>query len=83
MLKNQTRFKSLDVINGDPRITSAHIEGPLKDEGIWVWLEHGFTADPYGAHDIHEYTVGACLDAIRRIRPCEADCPCQQKGGAK
>jgi hypothetical protein len=70
MAKNQTRYKSLNVINDDPRINQAFDEG---EDGIWVWLETGWTADPRGAHDIHEWKVRDVLRCYRAIVPCDCD----------
>ena len=68
-MKNNTRFKSLNVVNNDPRVSEAFQD----DDGIWIWLHPGFTSDPYGAHDVHEYTVGVALEKYRRIEPCACD----------
>ena len=68
--KNKTRFKSLDIVNNDPRVTEVFDEG---EDGIWLWLNTGWTADPRGAHDIHEWTVRDVLAAYRGVVACECD----------
>lgn len=71
MAKNKTRFKSFDVVNADERVTEVFQD----DDGIWLWLNPGWTADPMGAHDIHEMTVRDVLSAYRGIVPCKcSDC---------
>ena len=70
MAKNKTRFKSLDVVNDDPRVTEVFDEG---EDGIWIWLETGFTSDPRGAHDVHEWTVRDALRCYRKIQVCDCE----------
>ena len=67
--KNKTRFKSLDVVNDDPRVTEVFQDS----DGIWLWLNRGWTADPRDAHDIHEMRVRDVLAAYRGVVPCECD----------
>lgn len=68
--KNKTRFRSLDKFNEDPRVREIFDEG---EDGIWMWVAPGFTADPRDAHDIHEWKVRDILRRARSIVPC--DCP--------
>lgn len=68
-MKNKTRFKSLDVVNDDARVTEVFQDS----DGIWLWLNPGWTADPRGAHDIHENRVSDVLRQYRGIEPCT--CP--------
>ncbi len=68
MAKNKTRYKSLNIVNDDPRVTSLHSE---DEDGLWLYLEPGWTCDPKGAHPGHEYTVTALLRVYRGIRRCE------------
>jgi hypothetical protein len=69
-MENKTRFKTLNIVNGDPRIKEVFDEG---EDGIWMWLNPGFTCDPRGAHDGHEYTVRDLLRAYKGIQPCDCD----------
>lgn len=69
MTKNKTRFKSLDVVNSDPRVSEVFQD----EDGIWLWLNTGWTGDPLSAHDIHEDTVTAILRCYRGIVACECD----------
>jgi hypothetical protein len=68
--KNNTGFKTLDVVNNDPRVKEAFSEG---EDGIWIWLVPGFTADPRGAHDVHEWNVRDAVRAYRCVVPCDCD----------
>lgn len=79
MAKNKTRFKSLDVVNDDPRVQEVFQDS----DGIWLWLvtDSHWTADPRDAHDIHEMTVRDVLARYRGLVPCPADCECRLKGG--
>ncbi len=75
-MKNKTRFKSLNVVNDDPRVTEVFQDS----DGIWLWLNPGFTAEPRGAHDVHEDTVREVLRRYRQIVPCDCDgCACTLK----
>lgn len=65
-MKNKTRFKSFNIVNDDPRVTEVFQD----QDGIWLWLNPGWTADPRGAHDIHEDTVRDVLSKYRDIEPC-------------
>lgn len=69
MAKNKTRFKSLDVVNADSRVREVYQDG----DGIWLDLEYGFTADPLGAHDIHEMRVRDVLSHYKMVEPCACD----------
>jgi hypothetical protein len=70
-MTNRTRFRSLDVVNNDPRVSQV-----FRDEdGFWLWLNPGWTCDPLSAHDGHENTVRDLLRVYRDIQPCAcADC---------
>lgn len=68
--KNQTSWKSLDIIETDPRINQCFSEG---EDGIWLWLNPGWTCEAKGAHDGHEWTVRELLRVYRRIEPCDCD----------
>ncbi len=72
-MKNKTRFKSLNVVNDDPRVTEVFQDS----DGIWLWLNPGFTADPRGAHDVHEDRVRDVLSCYRRVVPCNCE-SCRQ-----
>ena len=71
MLKNQTRFKTLDVVNNDPRVQEVFQDS----DGIWLWLicGSGWTSERYGAHDIHEMTASEVLKRYRALVPCDCD----------
>lgn len=67
--RNRTRYASLNIVNADPRVD--HV---FQDEdGIWLFLNPGWTADPHDAHDIHEDTVRDVLAKYRRLQPCACD----------
>lgn len=68
-MKNKTRFKSLDIVNDDPRVTEVFQD----EDGIWLWLNPGWTADPLSAHDIHENRVKDVLNRYRGIVVCDCD----------
>ncbi len=72
-MRNQTRYRSLDVLNHDPRVSKAFQDG----DGVFIWLVPGFTADVYSAHDIREDTATAALRKYRKIEPCACSrcCP--------
>ncbi len=70
MAKNRTGFKSLNIVNDDPRVDQVFDEG---DDGIWLWLKPGWTCDARGAHDGHEWKVRDLLRVYRQIEACDCD----------
>ncbi len=69
MAKNKTQFKTLDVVNNDPRVAEVF----LDDDGFWLWLNSGWTCDPLDAHDGHEDTATALLRRYKSIQRCACD----------
>jgi hypothetical protein len=69
-MKNETRYKSLNIVNNDPRVDKAFDEG---EDGIWIWLKKGWTADPMGAHDVHEWKAKDAVRVFKGIVPCTCD----------
>jgi hypothetical protein len=68
MAKNKTRFKSLDVVNDDPRVSEVYQD----NDGFCLWLQPGWTCDPSGAHRmIYVDTVKAILQAYKAIERYE------------
>jgi len=46
-----------------------------ENDGYWIYLKPGWTADQHGPHHIHEYTVAECLKKFRHVEKCLcADC---------
>jgi hypothetical protein len=64
--KNKTSFRSLDVVNADARVDEVYQDS----DGIRLEPAKGWTADPLGAHAIHETTVNAVLQKYRGLQPC-------------
>lgn len=61
-------------ITSDPRVAEL-LDETAVDNGYWIYLKPGFTADPLSAHDIHEDTLTACVRALRDVEPCTcAEC---------
>lgn len=58
--RNETRFKSLDRMAGDPRIVRIWDE---DRDGIWAELAPGYNFD--GCSCLHEWTVREMLRAWR------------------
>lgn len=67
--KNETKYKTFNVVEKDPRIAKVFHDS----DGFWMWLNPGWTADPLGAHDIHEQSVTVTMEAFKRIVPCSCD----------
>jgi len=61
--------KTWKQIQADPRVLSAFVDS----DGAWIWLKPGWTADPFDAHDVHEYTKGAARDKFIRVQPCHCE----------
>lgn len=68
--KNETKYKTFNIVEKDPRVVKVFSEDA---DGFWMWLHPGWTADPRGAHDIHEMTVTVTMEAYKRIVPCTCD----------
>lgn len=67
-----------DRIVNDPRVDEL-LDERNSDNGWWIYLRPGFTADPLSSHDIHEDTLTGAFRALREVAPCTcADC---QPGG--
>jgi len=70
--------RSVADLRRDPRVANAYHE---PDNGFWIELKPGWTADPRDAHDIHEDTVADALADFRNIVPCDcADCATPRPG---
>lgn len=68
-MKNKTGYKTLNVVNADARVKEVFEDS----DGIWLWLNRGWTADPRDAHDIHEMTVRDTLSRYRDIVACTCE----------
>lgn len=72
--------RSIADLKADPRVSAAYHEA---DNGFWIELNPGWTADPRDAHDIHEDTVADALSEFRGIVPCAChSCKASQAASA-
>jgi hypothetical protein len=69
LMKNSTGCKQLDRVESDSRVQRVYRDS----DGIWLDLHYGWTADPLGAHDIHENTVRDVLTHLRCVVPCRCE----------
>jgi hypothetical protein len=68
IMKNATTRlpRTLARVQADPRVRAAY-----KDEdGWWIDLKPGWTADPLSAHDIHADTLREAIEYMGGIEPC-------------
>jgi len=70
MKKNRTRYQSLDIVNGDPRVSEVFED----EDGLWLCLASGWTCDSLDAHDGHEKTVRDLLQVYRSVQACACSC---------
>ncbi len=69
--QNRTGLRSLDRLGRHSAVSNIYRDS----DGLWVELHPGWTSNPWDAHDIHEHTVRAVLDAARAIQRCDcAEC---------
>lgn len=60
--KNNTRYKTLDVICDDPRVVTIWDE---DEDGIWIQLAEGWNND--GCSCVHEWSVKDLLASFQNI----------------
>ena len=61
-MKNQTRYKSLNRFENDPRIISIWSEEE-SDEGLWADLANGYNSN--GCSSVHEWDLKTFTNALR------------------
>lgn len=62
--------RTIAQLKADPRVADCYHE---TDNGFWIELKPGWTADPRDAHDIHEDTVADALSEFRDVVPCDCE----------
>ena len=44
-----------------------------SNNGYWIYLKPGWTADVGGAHHVHEFSVKECMSYFRGVVPCDCE----------
>jgi hypothetical protein len=65
----KTKSDWRDTARLDPRVETAYRD----PDGCWIELHYGWTAEPKGAHGIHERQGRSALVKLRGVVPCSCD----------